>query len=415
VNDLRGYNSSTKLTDTFLSNFVIANYGSMAAIDNDDTSGHYEAAQNVFAYSMMGLKVDFAGHDNSHHHNLYAFPQMCGYLSEYHPHSFDGHEASFYSNICAMTNDPSYYIMGQTCNYTQPNNAWTYVPGRLLPGNDDGQGTRFTTVDEAKTACGGGSSWCIGFTYNLTNATAAFPPVNSRTTFEPTSDTTIGLRHCTYVCSVDSGDSDDFHFTLVPALNGNGAPGSVSVQSVNFPDHYLSPIPGSGGKVGINAGPDADEASWLLTPGLSDPTNWTVVTQSKATPGLVLTMNNSVTNPCSDGPDVALAAPGAADAIAQTWVVGATPQPPGTIAISFKRMGGVQPDATAGSWVFPEKEGLTVVFNNTIYTQAGWVLECGLNLSDWQAQSPWHDPGSTVGPFPPDDDLIAAARRVLGL
>ena len=26
----------------------------MAAIDNDDTSGHYEASFNVFAYSMMG-------------------------------------------------------------------------------------------------------------------------------------------------------------------------------------------------------------------------------------------------------------------------------------------------------------------------------------------------------------------------
>ena len=46
-----------KVTDTFLRNFIIANYGSMAAIDNDDTSGHYEAAYNVFAYSMMGLKV----------------------------------------------------------------------------------------------------------------------------------------------------------------------------------------------------------------------------------------------------------------------------------------------------------------------------------------------------------------------
>lgn len=30
-NDLRGYNSSMKLTDTFLSNFIIANYGSSRA------------------------------------------------------------------------------------------------------------------------------------------------------------------------------------------------------------------------------------------------------------------------------------------------------------------------------------------------------------------------------------------------
>ena len=29
----------------------------MAAIDNDDTSGHYEASFNVFAYSMMGEQL----------------------------------------------------------------------------------------------------------------------------------------------------------------------------------------------------------------------------------------------------------------------------------------------------------------------------------------------------------------------
>ena len=29
----------------------------MAAVDNDDTSGHYEASFNVFAYSMMGEQM----------------------------------------------------------------------------------------------------------------------------------------------------------------------------------------------------------------------------------------------------------------------------------------------------------------------------------------------------------------------
>ena len=414
TNDLRGFNSSTKLTDTFYKNFIIANYGSMAAIDNDDTSGHYEASFNVFAYSEMGLKVDFAGHDNSHHHNVYLFPQMCGYLSEYHPHAYDGHGASFFSNICAMTNDPSYYIMGQTCNYTQPGGQWTFVPGRLLPGNDDGQGTRATTVAAAKQACGGGTSWCIGFTYNL--SAAALPPRNQQTSLAPTADLARGLRHCSYVCSADAveTDNDDFHFTLVAPLNGDAAANAVSVQSVNFPDHYLSPIAGAGGKVGINAAPDVDDATWLLAPGLADPTNWTLISQSKSAPaGAVLSVAATTTNPCNDGPDVVLAAPGASDA--QTWLIGNAPIPPGEMLISFKRMGGVAPDAAAGSWVYPEKDGLTVVFNNTIFTHAGWVLECGLNLSDWQAQAPDHDPGSTVGPMPPDDDLIAAARRVLGL
>jgi copper oxidase (laccase) domain-containing protein len=56
-------------------------------------------------------------------------------------------------------------------------------------------------------------------------------------------------------CSAEAlGISDAFKFTLVAALNGNSAAGSVSIQSVTFSDHYLSPIPGSGGRVGIVAG-----------------------------------------------------------------------------------------------------------------------------------------------------------------
>jgi len=147
--------------------------------------------------SPAGLKVDFAGHDNSHHDNVYLYPQMCGYLSEYHPHALDGHEARFFNNVCAMTNDPSYYIMGQTCNYTQPANEWSMVPGRLLPGNDDGQGTRWTTLDDAKNSCGGGNSWCIGFTYNTTSSRSIsgdFPPTNEPLVLEPTSDASLGLR-----------------------------------------------------------------------------------------------------------------------------------------------------------------------------------------------------------------------------
>ena len=53
----------------------------------------------------MGLKSDFAGHANSHHDNVYAFVQYCGYLSEYHPHALDGQEDHFYNNICAQSTD----------------------------------------------------------------------------------------------------------------------------------------------------------------------------------------------------------------------------------------------------------------------------------------------------------------------
>ena len=158
----------------------------------------------------------------------------------------------------------------------------------------------------------------------------SFPPAGARVSFEPTTNVGIGLRHCNYVASADANDgSDDFNFKIVSAINGNASPGSVSVQSVNFDDHYLSPV-GSSAALGINAGPNADDASWTLTPGLADPTNWTLVTQSKnaALSGFVVSLNASRANPCGDGQDVVLAAPGAASAIAQTWIVGAPPPPP---------------------------------------------------------------------------------------
>lgn len=160
-------------------------------------TGRARLLTQLVSLPPQGLKVDFAGHDNSHHDNVYLYPQMCGYLSEYHPHALDGHQASFFNNVCAMTNDPSFYIMGQTCNYTQPAGEWSEVPGRLLPGNDDGQGTRWTTLDDAKNSCGGGHSWCIAFTYNKsahTRSVGDFPPLNEPLVLEPTSDATLGLR-----------------------------------------------------------------------------------------------------------------------------------------------------------------------------------------------------------------------------
>ena len=63
--------------------------------------------------------------------------------------------------------------------------------------------------------------------------------------------------------------------------------------------------------------------------------------------------------------------------------------------------------------MFPEKAGLTVAFNNTIFTPFGALKECGLNLSDWQGQAPWHDPGTTVAAFPDDGVLIEQMRLVL--
>jgi hypothetical protein len=65
--------STTKLWDTHLRNFFIANYQCMAAIDNDDVSGYYRASSNFFSYSPFALKADFGGHDNIFDKNVLAY------------------------------------------------------------------------------------------------------------------------------------------------------------------------------------------------------------------------------------------------------------------------------------------------------------------------------------------------------
>jgi len=61
-------------------NWVLANYHSSMAIDNDDGSCFYDTHDNVFiaepsgaAYGGNSLKSDFGGHSNYHHDNLDLF------------------------------------------------------------------------------------------------------------------------------------------------------------------------------------------------------------------------------------------------------------------------------------------------------------------------------------------------------
>ncbi|ETO07724.1 hypothetical protein RFI_29663 [Reticulomyxa filosa] len=47
-------------------NFVIANYNSQEAVDNDDGSCYFWTHHNFFVYASNGLKGDYGGHDNRH-------------------------------------------------------------------------------------------------------------------------------------------------------------------------------------------------------------------------------------------------------------------------------------------------------------------------------------------------------------
>ena len=104
--------SPVKLYDYISRNFMIANYNSQEAIDNDDGSCYYETFNNFFAYSGNGMKSDFDGHDNHHHDNVYA------YVGEGYGINHDvlpGHQDHFYNNYVVMNGDGD-YGHGTTCS-----------------------------------------------------------------------------------------------------------------------------------------------------------------------------------------------------------------------------------------------------------------------------------------------------------
>lgn len=107
-----------KRNDTISYNFMLANYHSSMAIDNDDGSAFYDTHHNVFvsassgaAYGGDSLKSDFGGHSNFHHHNVDLFwsagfgicPQAVGYADGY------------YDNYLYLMRDGD-YGHGQTCS-----------------------------------------------------------------------------------------------------------------------------------------------------------------------------------------------------------------------------------------------------------------------------------------------------------
>lgn len=90
--------------DYIFYNFMIANYHSILAIDNDDGSNYYQTHNNFFAYSGSGMKNDFGGHDNRHFNNVYAYVGTGFRINGQLP----GHEDYFYYNDVIQRNDGDY-------------------------------------------------------------------------------------------------------------------------------------------------------------------------------------------------------------------------------------------------------------------------------------------------------------------
>jgi len=99
-----GTPSPIKQYDYIYKNFIIANYQSQEAIDNDDGSCYYETFNNFFAYSGNGMKSDFGGHDNHHHDNIYSYIGTGFSLSP----QLNGHEDYFYNNKVILQKDGIY-------------------------------------------------------------------------------------------------------------------------------------------------------------------------------------------------------------------------------------------------------------------------------------------------------------------
>ena len=92
-------------------NFMIANYESIMAIDNDDGSNYYKTHDNFFAYGGRGMKNDFGGHDNHHYNNIYSYVKVGFRIIK----QLAGHEDYFYSNTVVQTSDGNYGL-GQGCS-----------------------------------------------------------------------------------------------------------------------------------------------------------------------------------------------------------------------------------------------------------------------------------------------------------
>jgi len=105
--------TTVKEFDEIAHNFIVANYNSLGAVDNDDGSSFYHTHDNFFSYGGGGLKSDFQGHTNRWVNNIVAFvSQYClhnGYGGPLGP-VLPGHEQWLLNNTCVLNHDGNYAL-----------------------------------------------------------------------------------------------------------------------------------------------------------------------------------------------------------------------------------------------------------------------------------------------------------------
>ena len=117
------------LTTSIHRNFLIANYHSQEAVDNDDGSAYFETSENVIVYGSYGMKLDMAGHDNRHHSNLYLYLDPLCFVDLGGGEAYPSHRDTFANNVCVQAGNSESYA-GIAC--TRDNRSWPIFGGNTV-------------------------------------------------------------------------------------------------------------------------------------------------------------------------------------------------------------------------------------------------------------------------------------------
>lgn len=186
----------------------------------------------------------------------------------------------------------------------------------------------------------------LRFTLPLVAVKAVQADFSGLYSFSTLANPAWALAHCSFQSQARLYSTlqnfDDFVWSVGPALNG--VPGAVSFQSFNYPTLFLAPAyndPDAPTRLGLVAGPDVDDASFIIVAGLDGP-NGTISVQSLSKntqlAGLYMSMGGSLTGACADGSQNGIALDVILDdglmPLAATWAPSSmTPPMPSNVTI----------------------------------------------------------------------------------
>lgn len=172
---------------------------------------------------------------------------------------------------------------------------------------------------------------------------APLPPLGSTASLVPADLPTLSFRHCDgqgFVTGDGTPPDMDHIFKVVAPLNG--AAHALSFQSTNYPTYYIAPVAGAEpGRVGIVQGPDAGDASWLVTPLGGTPPAVSLTCLGSTRGGAVLSVGTNLTGGCagSYSPPSASVYLGPPGAPSSSWLLDVTTPPVCVVSLIYDQSG----------------------------------------------------------------------------